>query len=52
MNDPNGMVFYEGEHPPTGTIPVHLKDGQPTYDITKDVAFDYITYTDFLQHLF
>lgn len=27
---------------PTGYVPVTIKDGQPEYEITEDVAFDYI----------
>ena len=31
---------------PTGTVLVHLKDGQPEYEICEDVAWDYIPVTE------
>ncbi len=33
--------IQQTEHP-TGTVPVKIINGQPSYDITKEVAFDYI----------
>ena len=36
---------------PTGTVDVQLKQGIPTYTITKDVAWDYIPLTDQIAEL-
>jgi len=33
------------EHYPTGQVTVHLQDGQPSYDIVTDQAYDHITAT-------
>jgi len=35
------LVQHDGQHP-TGTVQVALKEGQPTYTITEEVAWDYL----------
>ena len=36
---------------PTGTVQVHFDDGEPSYLITEDVAWDYLSMDDALQTL-
>src|SRR6266481_6981115 len=42
----------DADHP-TGTVPVRIDEhGVPTFTITRDVAFDYLTWDDALESLF
>lgn len=43
--------IQQGGHHATGTVSVALQNGQPSYDIVEDVAWDYIVWCDQLKAL-
>jgi fructokinase len=44
-------IQHDGLHP-TGTVTVTLSDGQPTFTITPDVAYDFLSWDERLESLF
>ena len=49
-NLPDLHVLTDPAHP-TGRVNVTLKDGKPTYEILRDVAWDYIRFDENLRNL-
>jgi fructokinase len=47
----NGEFVQLDEAHPTGTVPVEVKGGQPSYIITENVAYDYINFAESIPKL-